>query len=74
MYTNTHHAETLPLYAAFAKIDPKDITDAPRAESTSYVDAKDLLPMIAVAVKYNILAKPVDPQELISPAALKPGS
>ena len=74
MYTNTHHAETLPLYAAFAKIDPKDITDAPRAESTPYVDAKDLLPMIAVAVKYNVLAKPVDPQELISPAALKPGS
>ena len=74
MYTNTHHAETLPLYAAFAKIDPKDIADAPRAESTSYVDAKDILPMITVAVKYNILAKAVDPQELISPAALKPGT
>ena len=30
--------------------------------------------MINVAVRYNILAKPVDPQDLISPAALKPGS
>lgn len=74
MYTNTHHADTLPLYAAFAKIDPKDIADAPRAESTPYVDAKDILPMITVAVKYNVLAKAIDPQELISPAALKPGS
>jgi NitT/TauT family transport system substrate-binding protein len=74
LYTNTHHAQTLPLYAAFAKIDPKDIADAPRAESTPYVEAKDIQPLIAVAVKYNILAKAIDPQELLSPAILKPGA
>ena len=74
LYTNTHHAQTLPLYAAFAKIDPKDIADAPRAESTPYVDPKDILPMINVAVRYNILARAVDPQDLISPAILQPGA
>ena len=73
-YTNTHHAETLPIYAAFAKIDPKDIAGAPRAESAPYVDAKDIQPMIDVAVRYGILTRSIDPQELISPAALKPGS
>jgi NitT/TauT family transport system substrate-binding protein len=73
MYTNTHHADTLALYAAFAKIDPKDIADAPRAESTPYVDAKDIQPMIAVAVRYSIIPKAVDPQDLISPSALKAG-
>jgi NitT/TauT family transport system substrate-binding protein len=73
MYTNTHHAQTLALYAAFAKIDPKDIADAPRAESAPYVDAKDILPIINVSVRYNILPRAVDPQELISPTALKPG-
>jgi NitT/TauT family transport system substrate-binding protein len=74
MYTNTHHAQTLPLYAAFAKIDPKDIADAPRAESSLFVDAKDILPVITVAVRYNILPRAIDPQELISPSALKAGS
>jgi NitT/TauT family transport system substrate-binding protein len=73
-YTNTHHAETLPIYAAFAKIDPKDIAGAPRAQSAPYVDAKDIQPMIDVAVHYGVLARTVDPQELISPSALKPGS
>lgn len=73
-YANTHHAQTLALYAAFAKIDPKDITDAPRAESALYVDAKDIQPIIDVSVRYNILAHPIDPHELISPSALKPGS
>jgi NitT/TauT family transport system substrate-binding protein len=74
IYSNAHHDQTLALYAAFAKIDPKDIAGAPRAESAPYVDAKDIQPLINVAVRYGILAQPVNPQELISPAALKPGS
>ena len=73
-YTNTHHAQTLAIYAAFAKIDPKDIADAPRAESAPYVEAKDIQPLINVAVRYNILPRTIDPQELISPSALKSGS
>ena len=72
-FTNTHHADTLDLYASFVHIDPKDIQDAPRSTSVPYVAAKDLGPLIAVAVHYNIV-KPVDPQSLISPAILKPGT
>lgn len=74
MYTNSHHEQTLPIYAAFAKIDPKDIAGAPRAESAPYVDAKDIQPIINVAVRYGVIPRPIDPQELISPAALKPGA
>jgi ABC-type nitrate/sulfonate/bicarbonate transport system substrate-binding protein len=74
MYTNTHHDQTLPIYAAFAKIDPKDIEGAPRAESAPYVDAKDIQPIINVAVKYGVIAQAMNPQDLISPSALKPGS
>jgi NitT/TauT family transport system substrate-binding protein len=73
-YTNTHHAETLPIYAGFAKIDPKDIADAPRAVSARYVDAKDIQPIIDVAVRYKILATAVDPKDLLSPSILKPGA
>jgi NitT/TauT family transport system substrate-binding protein len=72
-YTNAHHAETLPIYAAFAKIDPKDIADAPRAVSSEYVQAKDLQPLVDVAVRYKIIPQAVDPQTLLSPAILKPG-
>jgi NitT/TauT family transport system substrate-binding protein len=72
-FTNTHHADTLDLYAAFAHIDPKDIVDAPRSVSAEYVDVKDLQPLIAVATKYALM-KPVDPQTMLSPAILKPGA
>jgi NitT/TauT family transport system substrate-binding protein len=73
-YTNTHHAETLPIYAGFAKIDPKDIADAPRAVSAQYVSAKDIQPIIDVAVRYKILASAINPQELLSPSILRVGA
>lgn len=72
-FTNTHHADTLDLYASFVHIDPKEIADAPRSTSAQYVEAKDLVPLIDVAVHYNII-KPVDPSTLISPSILKPGT
>ncbi len=70
-FTNSHHADTLDLYASFVHIDPKDIADAPRSTSVAYVDAKDLQPLIAAAVHYGII-RPVDPASLLSPAILKP--
>jgi NitT/TauT family transport system substrate-binding protein len=73
-YTASHHAETLPLYAGFAKIDPKDIADAPRAQCPPYVEAADLQPVIDVAVRYKIIEKAFDAHELLSPAILKPGA
>jgi NitT/TauT family transport system substrate-binding protein len=73
-YTNTHHADTVELYAGFAKIDPKVIVDAPRAYSQEYVEAKDLQPMIDIAVKYKVIPSAPDPREMLSPAILKPGA
>jgi NitT/TauT family transport system substrate-binding protein len=73
-YSNTHHDETMPIYAAFAKIDPKEIAGAPRAVSARYVDAKDLQPILDIARHYNILTKPVEAQELLSPSILKVGA
>jgi len=73
-YTNTHHDETMPIYAAFAKIDPKDIAGAPRAVSARYVDAKDIQPILDIARHYNILTKPVEAAELLSPSILKVGA
>lgn len=72
-YSNAHHAETLPIYAEFAKIDIKEIADAPRAISPPYVEVKAVQPIIDVAVKYKLLDR-IDPQMLISPSCLKPGA
>jgi NitT/TauT family transport system substrate-binding protein len=72
-YSNTHHADTLPIYAEFAKIDIKDIADAPRAISPPYVEVKALQPLIDVAAKYKLIDR-IDPQTLISPSCLKPGA
>lgn len=73
IYCNAHHADTLELSAAFTKIDPKLLADAPRAVNVEYVDPKDLQPMIAIATKYGILTKPLDPQSLLAPSILRPG-
>ena len=72
-YADTHHAETLPIYAEFAHIDVKEIADAPRAISPPYVEVKAVQPLIDVAVRYKLLDR-VDPQTLISPSCLKPGA
>jgi ABC-type nitrate/sulfonate/bicarbonate transport system substrate-binding protein len=74
LYTNAHHAETLPIYAAFAHIDPKQIENAPRAISAPYLDAQDIEPLINAAVRYKVLARPIDASTLISAAALKRGA
>ena len=74
LYTNAHHSDTLPIYAAFAHIDPKDIENAPRAVSPPYLEAKDIAPLIDAAVRYKVLDRTMDPQRLISSAALKPGT
>jgi NitT/TauT family transport system substrate-binding protein len=73
-YANTHHADTIALYASFAKLEVADITAAPRAQSADYVDPKDLLPMIDVAVRYKVLDAPLDPRSLLAPGILKPGA
>jgi NitT/TauT family transport system substrate-binding protein len=72
-YSNTHHADTLPIYAEFAKIDVKEIADAPRAISPPYVEVKAVQPLIDVAVKYKLIDR-IDPATLISPSCLKPGA
>lgn len=73
-YANTHHADTLALYASFAKIDPKEIANAPRTISPLYLEPKEIRPLISMAVRYKVLPHSIDPESIISPAALKPGS
>jgi NitT/TauT family transport system substrate-binding protein len=65
-YTNTHHAETVPLTAPFWGIDPSVLSHMPRAEIGDRLDAADLQPVVNLAAKYGIIDKPFDAHELIA--------
>jgi NitT/TauT family transport system substrate-binding protein len=65
-YTNTHHAETVPLTAPFWGIDPNVLSHMPRAEIGDRLDAADLQPVINLAAKYDVIDKSFDANELIA--------
>jgi NitT/TauT family transport system substrate-binding protein len=73
IYSNAHHAEIVPLLASFTKLDPDLISRTMKGDEGAYLDPKLVQPMIDVTVKYQIIDKPFNASDLISPAALKPG-
>lgn len=74
VYANGHHAQTAPLIAAFAGVDPATVRDMKRVTCAEYLDPRDIQPAIDAAVKYGVIERGFPAQELISPAALKPRS
>jgi NitT/TauT family transport system substrate-binding protein len=71
-YANAHHAQTVDLIANFAGLDPKTIAGMARMYCSDYLDPRLITPLIDMAVRYKLLERPFDPQELISPYALRP--
>jgi hypothetical protein len=49
----------------FMKVDPGLATHMARATYATSLDTSLLQPVVDVMVKYGILAKPIDPNELI---------
>jgi NitT/TauT family transport system substrate-binding protein len=71
-YCNAHHADTVTLVAENAKIDAKLVARMARITFGDYLRPADIQPLINVAAKYGVIAKPFDARALISPFALKP--
>jgi NitT/TauT family transport system substrate-binding protein len=71
-YCNAHHADTVALVAENAKIDEKMVARMARITFGDYLRASDIQPLVNVAAKYGVIAKPFDAAALISPYALKP--
>jgi NitT/TauT family transport system substrate-binding protein len=71
LYTNAHPAETVALSAAFTGIEPDVLANLMRAPTGSVVDPKEIQPLIDVAVKYDVIASPIDLQQFIAPVALR---
>jgi NitT/TauT family transport system substrate-binding protein len=72
VYTNGHHAETVDLLAAFAKLEPATIARMTRAEQAPFLDARDIQPLVDAAFRYKVIEKRFDASELISSLALRP--
>jgi NitT/TauT family transport system substrate-binding protein len=70
-YCNTHTDAIRPIIAAFTGLEPALIA---KMQSTIYpatLDRRDIQPIIDVAVRYKVLDKTLDAQDLISSAVVK---
>lgn len=72
-YADAHHAEMVPIVAAYTKLDPDLVAKTIKDAGSPYLDPKTVQPMINIAAKYEIIDKPFNAAEMISPAALRPG-
>lgn len=72
VYSNSHHAETAPMIAAFTGIDVAHALAMQRVDLAEYLDPRDVQPAIDAAAKYGVIDKGFAAQELISPYAIKP--
>jgi NitT/TauT family transport system substrate-binding protein len=55
LYTNAHHAETVPILAAYSHIDPAVIGRMTRQNNATALIANDLQPVIDAAAKYKVI-------------------
>jgi NitT/TauT family transport system substrate-binding protein len=67
-YCNTHQAETIPLLAAYGKVDPKVLEKSTREEFATTLRAADIQPQIDAAAKYGVIAKRFEAQEMMGRA------
>ncbi len=71
-YTNAHPAETLPLIAQYASLDPVTIAHMTRSVAALYLDVRDVQPLIDAAAKYRVIERSFPAAELFSPTVLRP--
>jgi NitT/TauT family transport system substrate-binding protein len=64
-WANTHHAETAPILAKYAKLEPDKITKMQRAVYDTSLDPKKMQPVLDIAWRYHVLEKPLTAADLI---------
>jgi NitT/TauT family transport system substrate-binding protein len=66
-YTNTHEAETVPLFVALSGMDPRLASQMHHTYTPPSFDASEIQPVIDLAAKYKTIPKAFDARELIAP-------
>jgi NitT/TauT family transport system substrate-binding protein len=70
IYTNAHHAETVPMLARFMSVQTQDVASlGSRVTAGTALTPQLLKPLLDAATRYKVVATAVDPRDLISPAA-----
>ena len=71
VYSNGHHAETLPMLAKFLSLQPQDVSAlGTRVQLGTSLTPQLLKPLLDAAARYNKLAA-VDARDIISPVAIR---
>jgi NitT/TauT family transport system substrate-binding protein len=65
-YTDAHHEQTVPLLAEYSRLAPQVIRRMVRSTVGKGLDPKDIDPLIAASVRYQVIAKTFPAQELIA--------
>ena len=71
VYTNTHLPETVNLVASYSGVQPGVVAKTIRAIDPEYVDPRNLQPMIDIGVKYGLIARAFDANDLVASTALR---
>lgn len=66
IYTNAHHAETVPLLASYGHLDPDVIARMIRFTNATSLDVTYIQPAIDAAVKYKVIDKGFSAGDLIA--------
>lgn len=64
-WANTHHAETAPILAKYAKVDVENIKKMQRAVYDTTLDVKKMQPVLDIALRYKALDRAVSASDLI---------
>ncbi len=65
-YSNSHEAETVPLYAAFAHLDPQVAAQMHHTISATRFDPGEIQPVIDLAAKYGTIPHVFDARDFIA--------
>jgi NitT/TauT family transport system substrate-binding protein len=67
-YTQAHPAEAATVTAPFWGVDASIIAAMPRRPAADALEAKDVQPLIDIAVRYGVIDKPMQAETMIAPA------
>jgi len=73
-YTNAHLDQTVALVAGYSGVDPAVIAKSIRIIDPEFLEPRYIQPVIDVAAKAGLLDRRFDAGEIISAAAVRPGS
>lgn len=65
-WANTHHDETAPILAKWLSIEPDAVRATPRTAYATSLDPKLMQPVLDIALRYNLIDKPVEAASLIA--------